>query len=728
MFNTSKLADQMENDIEMNSATVSAKVLNITPKVEDIEDFKKLSILMKPRCRSSRSVVWRFFGTLVYKDEACEPTVISNDSYCNLCFQEGHLHSYKYSSSSTNLQRHLITAHNISMNVDSSKVSTLKDQDYEDSMLLFGESRSEDFDNMDSKNISSTSRAMKDLEESSSTKSPVLVDQQSSIISNLAVMCCKDLLPFDIVEGEGFKQLLLNLEAVNYLLLPTSSSIRDEVLLNMFPEAMRKVSDIFKTSPSTLSVAVESQDGLVCSTFRYSKFKFYFCNEDFELVTLSLPLVIPGDVIVSNINLLEVFCTDYKLTEKTFFLVDESSPVDEKVDDVTEQPTQLHLEKYYCLIHSLNNLINVDGLSKNENYLQILREMNSHYELNQRPPFKSQKLLNAFKHLDQVVKSWTDLDNSKSNVKETLTQMPWYLLEPILEYIIKDLMNSKVPADLDDDVAHENVKSSLNNKLHDLKGLLSMFKKFSSAFEILNGSLNASCSLMLVLLLRVEIETILTTHADDESETIESIKRNMLASLKIRFPITDLHVCAALLDPSQRNLPSIREFLNHNQLTSVEFLSKMVKKYVKVNEADDEIENIKLNRKEAKVELVDLNSSSLAADVAPWKKMKLEILARQTNVSNQNFLEREIQKYICLFVPEDSANDDPLTWWKEQKKSLPKLSKLAKIILSLPAGCCNIRNVVKDENVCDKIQKLSLVGDDLKKFLFLHENFSNLST
>ena len=54
----------------------------------------------------------------------------------------------------------------------------------------------------------------------------------------------------------------------------------------------------------------------------------------------------------------------------------------------------------------------------------------------------------------------------------------------------------------------------------------------------------------------------------------------MRAALDHRFPITDLHVCAAMLDPSQRHLQVVQDYLAAREITGVQFLSDMLDKYV----------------------------------------------------------------------------------------------------------------------------------------------------
>jgi len=53
----------------------------------------------------------------------------------------------------------------------------------------------------------------------------------------------------------------------------------------------------------------------------------------------------------------------------------------------------------------------------------------------------------------------------------------------------------------------------------------------------------------------------------------------MSNALNHRLPVTELNVVAALLDPSQRNLASLQEFLLAQETTAVELISGALDKY-----------------------------------------------------------------------------------------------------------------------------------------------------
>ena len=61
---------------------------------------------------------------------------------------------------------------------------------------------------------------------------------------------------------------------------------------------------------------------------------------------------------------------------------------------------------------------------------------------------------------------------------------------------------------------------------------------------------------------------------------VRSMKQRMREALNHRLPITELNVIAAMLDPSQRHLNYVQEFLTAHKNAAVELLSHAFDKYV----------------------------------------------------------------------------------------------------------------------------------------------------
>ena len=87
-------------------------------------------------------------------------------------------------------------------------------------------------------------------------------------------------------------------------------------------------------------------------------------------------------------------------------------------------------------------------------------------------------------------------------------------------------------------------------------------------------------------------------------------------SVDYSLPITELglHVVAATLDPSQRNLNAVQEYLFERGMTAVDLLSGAIEQYV----GDQETPS------------TQQNPETTDDDVRRWKRVKQDLLSKHT--------------------------------------------------------------------------------------------------
>jgi hypothetical protein len=112
------------------------------------------------------------------------------------------------------------------------------------------------------------------------------------------------------------------------------------------------------------------------------------------------------------------------------------------------------------------------------------------------------------------------------------------------------------------------------------------------------------------------------------------MKQTMRQALDHRLPVTGMNVLATMLDPSQRALGSVQDYLTEHKMTAVDMLKQAVQKYVGdeqltplVHTSPEEFEDIAAN---------------------PWKKAKHDLL--QKHATTVSSLDCEIQQYKCLAI------------------------------------------------------------------------------
>jgi hypothetical protein len=172
--------------------------------------------------------------------------------------------------------------------------------------------------------------------------------------------------------------------------------------------------------------------------------------------------------------------------------------------------------------------------------------------------------------------------------------------------------------------------------------LIQFLRIFKTATDVLSGSKYPTFSL--ILLFRAEIGAGLTDLPTD-SDMVKSVKKRMSRALNVRLPIAELNVVAALLDPSQRNLASLQEYLLAEETTAVDLLSRALNQYVGTA------------RQQASSDAAG-EPSGASGDIcpAPWKKAKHDLLLKHVNAMPTR--DREIQQFRCLSL----APDDVLSW------------------------------------------------------------------
>jgi len=227
--------------------------------------------------------------------------------------------------------------------------------------------------------------------------------------------------------------------------------------------------------------------------------------------------------------------------------------------------------------------------------------------------------------------------------------------------------------------------------------LVEFLKIFKSATEVLSGVTYPTISL--ILLFRVELAAALTESPND-CQVVKLMKQRMRQSLNYRLPITELHVVAATLDPSQRNLNAVQEYLLERGMTAVDLLSGAIEQYV----GDQELPS------------TQQNPETTDDDVRRWKRVKQDLLSKHTVPTPSR--SHEIQQFRCLSI----SPDNNLTWWESQQQTYHTLSKLARVVLAIPATSAPSERIFSVVGLTVNASRSSLAPSSMDKVIFVHEN------
>ncbi|XP_065315361.1 uncharacterized protein LOC135924237 [Gordionus sp. m RMFG-2023] len=196
--------------------------------------------------------------------------------------------------------------------------------------------------------------------------------------------------------------------------------------------------------------------------------------------------------------------------------------------------------------------------------------------------------------------------------------------------------------------------------------LLNFLKTFKQTVEFL--SVQKGVNINLDLLFRSEIKNHLIVKEND-SPPIASLKQNMLTKFDHRFPITDLQVLGALLDPRFQSINIVNEYLKEKNITPVEFLCQHA---TSLRSYTDELNECKTTEVASKLDYL----KSLAT-----KHSSIQ----NNNLEQQHYLTSLEKECYSLFSPYNLEIKDVLDFWKIRALDLPKLSILARKVLCVPA-------------------------------------------
>lgn len=552
------------------------------------------------------------------------------------------------------------------------------------------------------------------------------------IARQLALMCCRDLEPFYIVEKPGFIRFLIQNNVIHAGDdLPKRTTVSRTALDSVYDETAAKVKELLEKSPLTVSATTD----LWTDNYKrrsYMTVTVHFCLPDFTMQSMVLRTVVFPES-HTGVNI----CQELSKVMASFGLVEK------KVVYITDQGSNIikacrlaGCERFGCVAHAMHNLISVDGIRKHIAVQEIILKVKAILKTftfktslleNEAAEMVNEQVIteveSALSHADDEEHVTMSIDDdemedigpctsnigavrlnqhteaARKNVVTLKKDCPtrWNCLLMMLE----SLQNNKEVIERCLTRLRAFDKMLSNREWDIIDNLLQFLKVFKSATEVLSGAKYPTISL--VLLFRAEIVAALTDLPSDCVE-IKSMKCSMRLALDRRLPVTDLNVVAAMLDPSQRALNSVQSYLIEQDKTAVDLLKAALLKYV----GEEETTSRETAQGQASLQLNDQAPS--------WKKAKLDLLGK--HATSESSVQREIQQFRCLNI----STDDILTWWSMQSDTYPRLSHLARIILSIPATSAPSERIFSVAGLAVTAKRSSLAPSSVDKIIFIHEN------
>jgi hypothetical protein len=290
------------------------------------DTFSKYVIKVK-RKSSNGSFVWSYFGSIHEKDT--DKIHDENYFYCKPCFEREELKKYKSNVATGNLSQHLRDVHHVVYTATNNASQKLMSS------------------------IFSSSPALKSQLSDKANEAKKLMTRQ------LALMCCRDLSPFNIVQKPGLQMFLKQRGVIkDSTELPEPNTIARAALNDIYDVTYEQVKRLIQTAPNVVGMTTD----MWTDNHRrrsYSTYTLHFNTPDFEMKSVTLKTSI-----FSNDHTGENIKNDILATHKQFGLEEK------KIIYVTDQGPNVVkacrlacLDRLGCVAHGLHNLVVRDGLA-----------------------------------------------------------------------------------------------------------------------------------------------------------------------------------------------------------------------------------------------------------------------------------------------------------------------------------------------------------------------------
>lgn len=183
---------------------------------------------------------------------------------------------------------------------------------------------------------------------------------------------------------------------------------------------------------------------------------------------------------------------------------------------------------------------------------------------------------------------------------------------------------------------------------------------------------------------------------------IQKAAQILLDGLENRFPITNIMIASALLDPGIQHIEAVSNWLFDTGKTRFEVLRDAMIE-LKIDSIDDHVYQ-------------QQHPTKNSAD-----NIRIQLLKKYSISTNSGDvgIEHEISNFQSL--RDDVA--DVLEFWRNNEKNYPNLGKLAKVLLSKPASSAKSESAFSVAGVLLSKKRSHIDPLRAQKVLFIHDNY-----
>lgn len=508
-------------------------------------------------------------------------------------------------------------------------------------------------------------------------KTQVTTQTKDEIINACVKFCAKDIRPFGIVKGAGFRNLAQKLIAVGasygnidvneVIPHPTTISkhvgeIAIRVRQKIFPEIRNAMHNSCCASTIDLWMDDFKKISFLTMTVQYINDDWILVNRVIFTSTLQEERKSAENIKKELIKKFEKLGFEEELLKKITFVTDQGANMIKAMHN--------H-ERFSCYAHIINtilrNTFNEEYLGKYaRDFLNVIHH--------------SKTLVTFLKQSGLVTK----LKHSVRQEVETRWNSRLAMLESILiQYnCIEDLMDER----------HLNYLENISKEtLQELVSFLKPFKHASDALEC-----EKMPSIQLVLLYKLKLLKHLEVSVSD-SALMKCLKERCAHYVDVKYKIFPIHKMSLFLWPEFRQLRMLTEF------ERTEILSDIREQMDLMNGNIESSEIVPPSPKRIKT-----SEFGEWADIYDNGELHLNSVSR-----------KELSKYMDYHIDDGISI---LEFWKTHESIFPLLSKLARRYLCIPASSASSERNFSTAGITFAQRRTNLKEETVDDLLFLHSN------
>jgi len=518
---------------------------------------------------------------------------------------------------------------------------------------------------------------------------PLGKERQTEITRAVTSFISRDLRPMNIIDGQGFKDLVESLEP-RYKI-----PCRKTITKTCIPQLYQRLVTILKSCLKDVDgYALTFDYWTSYASKSYLTITIHYLDENFQIkhFVLKTPEVYEehsGDVTAKVIlSTLENFGLNIQDLKKVWAVSDAASNM-KKTAKVLKVP---HI---VCFAHILHNTLTKSSWYTSEDNKELFN--------------KCRTLIKYFRHSAKNTGLLFQTQKKLVLPERKLKLDVCTRWNSIFEMIQRLIQNRPVLVNLaleDKEVSKLMLNDREWGKLMEINEVLSPFKDIT---EILCSSTFPSISILEPII--NNIQNNILKEKENEVIEIQAIKFSILTDFNKRIgeykDIQPLLRLAALLDPRMKNL----------------FLGSL---NAKTKAAQQIIESLKLY--DINTSLQEVNLENQQKEIVPTLKMmkfneeKLEGIFGVKHLSTTERDKKEHEVLSYLDENEISLINDPLKWWNENKNRYPNVAKLATLILCIPATSVESERIFSKAGLIINASRASLSSKVADELIFISHN------